>query len=98
MTDIPPIEKLDFSEFHPLDHRPFDARCRSLPGGGRRHLELWWVYKADVPSKIKRVTHCSRGKHHFAGGETIMFLGRPVTVQRACQWCWAHDPDWPPGE
>jgi hypothetical protein len=40
-----PVMKLDFSEFHPLDHWAGDDRCRSMPGGFRRHLDLWWRYQ-----------------------------------------------------
>jgi hypothetical protein len=37
--------RIDFSEFHPLDHFPGDARCRSLPGGMARHFYLAWQYQ-----------------------------------------------------
>lgn len=36
--------KIDFSEFHPLDHKPFTTECRVYPGGSRRHLRLGWEH------------------------------------------------------
>jgi hypothetical protein len=36
---------LDLSIFHPLDHRPWSRRCRSMHGGGRHHLALLWMYE-----------------------------------------------------
>lgn len=55
--------KLDFSEFHPLDHFAGDRRCRSLPGGFLRHVRLWWDYQGpgwnpddweDVTDEIRK--------------------------------------------
>jgi hypothetical protein len=34
--------KVDFSQFHPLDHPIW--RCSGYPGGPRRHVELWWLF------------------------------------------------------
>ena len=51
---------LDFSEFHPLDHWPWEQRCRDHFGGWRRHLELWHEYQA--PDPIGWVL-CKLGRH-----------------------------------
>jgi len=41
--------KLDFSRFHPLDHRPWECwqRNRWAPMYGKTwtHLKYWWMYK-----------------------------------------------------
>lgn len=34
--------KLDFSQFHPLDHNLWE--CRGYPGGRQRHLSFRWEY------------------------------------------------------
>jgi hypothetical protein len=62
----PTIRELDFSEFHPIDHLPATARCRSLPGGTRRHISLAWDYK--WPTQIKRATLCRLGRHQWMPG------------------------------
>lgn len=35
--------KLDFSQYHPLDHPIW--RCRGYTGGPRKHLDYWWAFK-----------------------------------------------------
>lgn len=37
-------KRLDLSEFHPLDHRVWERRCREFPGSRRRHLKLRWTF------------------------------------------------------
>lgn len=37
--------KLDFSQFHPLDHYPWQRRCREFYGGPARHVYLAWTYR-----------------------------------------------------
>lgn len=37
--------ELDFSQFHPLDHHPWEKRCRKFYGGWQRHLYLEWTYR-----------------------------------------------------
>lgn len=65
------VLKLDWSEYHPLDHWPFDARCRQFPGGGRRHLGDTWHYRRRE-QMIKtfidpfwKLINCRRGKHRW---------------------------------
>jgi hypothetical protein len=52
---------VDFSEFHPLDHRIWEERCRVLPGGRRRHRELRWTY-VTKPA-LRSWTTCRLGLH-----------------------------------
>jgi hypothetical protein len=41
--------KLDFSRFHPLDHRLWECwrrnREQSIYGKSWTHLKYWWMYK-----------------------------------------------------
>lgn len=61
--------KIDFSQFHPLDHWPGTARCRASYGGWRHHLHIAWVYRrrdevvnaALTPIQLVR---CRLGRHH----------------------------------
>lgn len=36
------VRKLDFSQFHPLDHWPFEVRCYRFYGGPWHHLKIAW--------------------------------------------------------
>jgi len=53
--------RLDFSEFHPLDHWPWSRRCLSLPGGAGRHLRLTWEYRRGPELRARTV--CLVGIH-----------------------------------
>jgi hypothetical protein len=57
------MSKLDFSEFHPLDHSIFDPYCWGWYGGIKQHIILWWHYQLDLDAKIHRTFFCARGKH-----------------------------------
>ncbi|MET0702462.1 MAG: hypothetical protein ABWY93_22635 [Mycobacterium sp.] len=76
--------KIDFSRFHPLDHRPFTARCRSLYGGTRNHLRLTWAYRRrdQVLGPWRRIFGCAFGSHR----EIVVHLpaGR---IRPCCQDC-----------
>jgi len=54
-TGPPAINDLDFSEFHPIDHLPATARCRSLPGGTRRHISRHAVPDRPPPMGLRLV-------------------------------------------
>jgi len=56
----PEIKELDFSQFHPLMHRPFSRECFGWYGGPTRHIELWWDYQR--PDPIGAVL-CRLGRH-----------------------------------
>lgn len=81
-------DKLDFSQWHPLDHRPLSKRCRDHYGGFRNHMNLLWDFKWDMHSKVKKVTHCFWGRHHSSPhwrGD-----GTPGSLKYAgqmCCWC-----------
>lgn len=53
--------KLDFSEYHPLDH-PLWA-CKGYPGGWRRHLDYSWdfIWKG----RVRKATLCRAGLHRW---------------------------------
>jgi hypothetical protein len=51
--------KLDFSQFHPLDHSVW--ACRDYPGGRRTHLAYRWDFQWS--GTVKRWTLCLLGKH-----------------------------------
>lgn len=83
--DGPPrIRELDFSEFHPLDHLPASAYCRSLPGGIRRHLAYGWQYK--WPTQLGRMTLCRVGWHRWTKG---WHHDEPCVL---CRNCWLTKP------
>jgi hypothetical protein len=86
-------DKLDFSEFHPLDHWPGSAYCRSLPGGTRNHLDMAWHYKWR--GILAAETLCRIGRHEMT---TVWRRDRALidptgewTSWRACRHC-AHRP------
>lgn len=56
-----PAVKLNFSEFHPLDH-PIWA-CQDYPGGKRRHLKYRWEFQWR--DRLYEQTLCRVGAHHW---------------------------------
>lgn len=78
--------ELDFSEFHPLDHWPGGAYCRSLPGGTRNHLALTWRFrrKQQLIQPFHRVFRCWWGKHQWALWQTA---GANPIVTPQCVYC-----------
>jgi hypothetical protein len=89
--------KLDFSQFHPLDHRPLSRRCRAHYGGLWRHLWLVWHFQWEMPSRIKRITHCWRGDHCYRPWFRGDGHGRTVYGGRHCCWCHEDMPESLPG-
>lgn len=62
MTQPPiDIDKIDFSRFHPIDHYPWTARCRSLYGGGFYHVRIWWGHIGR--QYLRAWTVCRLGRH-----------------------------------
>lgn len=45
MAEYEHVKRLDFSQFHPLDHWPFEHRCGQFYGGGFHHLKIAWQYR-----------------------------------------------------
>jgi hypothetical protein len=91
-------ERLDFSIWHPIDHRPFDRRCREFYGGGRRHLYLLWEFKWEIPTKIGIWTHCKRGSHEWGSWFKGAGPGNPpVYGGRMCVRCHKDMPESLPG-
>ncbi|WP_286929899.1 MULTISPECIES: hypothetical protein [Aeromicrobium] len=71
-------------EIHFIDHRLWDQRCATLPGGRRKHLKMAWryIWKSD----LRAATVCRVGRHR----RTNMFRmagGKPVSVQVVCGDC-----------
>jgi hypothetical protein len=59
--------RIDFSEFHPLDHRPWERRCWSLYGGPWNHLRLAWTYrhKDELLDFFYKHWLCPLGRHRM---------------------------------
>jgi hypothetical protein len=76
---------LDFSEFHPLDHRIWEAHCRGLPGGRRRHFELRWSY--ITKPALRSWTTCRMGWHESAQVWRCDPPGIPASTYTACFHC-----------
>jgi hypothetical protein len=84
----PKIEVLDFSKFHPMDHSPWTARCRSFYGGSIRHAYLWWYYIA-VPA-IARNTKCKVNWHQW--GKVRYRDMAADEVLESCMHCYINKP------
>jgi len=78
-----PSDSIDVSEFHPLDHWPGDMRCRTLPGGFRRHMSYAWDFKARHWWRIRRRTLCRLRWHNMV--DAWRRDEGPVRVCRACR-------------
>jgi hypothetical protein len=102
--EIPPVRKLDFSGFHPLDHRIGSRYCREVDnfptapkgwGNIPRHAKLWWEYQCQWrPKLLWHWVLCHIFHHHvIRGGETIMMMGNPMTVTRCCIYCYRPPAD-----
>jgi hypothetical protein len=90
--------KLDFSQFHPLDHRPLTRRCREHYGGLRRHLWLLWEFHWEVPTRIKRISHCwLRNDHCWRPWYRGDGQGGMTYGGRHCCWCFEDMPESLPG-
>lgn len=105
----PDIRRLDFSRFHPQDHRAFARRCRSLPGGGPRHLRDWWDYRFEHHPHIiiGRLACKALQRHEYAESwhahkatpaQRAGLERRPMYSDGAsCLWCYRRAPG-PDGE
>jgi hypothetical protein len=82
----PDGSRYSFCEFHPLDHQPWQPRCRKLPGGWRQHLRVWRLMQWHMRYRIRllRRPHkllCRLGhhdeytSHHGIGGWTGFYVG-----------------------
>lgn len=77
----------DFTRFHPLDHRGGGRRCRTLPGGWRRHLWLaWWlVWREPLVCWWWRCWRLCRWRRHRDGMVEPVGTGAPrMMVCRVC--------------
>jgi hypothetical protein len=86
--------KLDFSEFHPLDHS-FLA-CRGYPGGPRRHFSYDWEFR--VRPWLRARTLCRLGRHHEVKAWGRKAVGEPWFTWTACSCCAHQFDDKTPGE
>lgn len=86
--------KLDFSQFHPLDHWPASKRCMSLPGGPKNHMSLAWQYKwrDKLVEPWARIFRCSFGKHKFITWTHRSPLTDKINVVPRCNYCEATRP------
>lgn len=84
------IKKLDFSEFHPLDHSLLE--CRDYPGGRRRHLEYSWDFKWR--GQVYARTVCRLGLHEWR--EWYDNSGSDEAVACRCYDCEKPKPGWTP--
>lgn len=88
MTSQPPPDftasQLDFSQFHPLDHRLW--QCSGYPGGKRTHLQYRWQFQWR--DEIGRWLLCPLGRHAWV---TWWRRGDDGRLQegdsRTCQRC-----------
>lgn len=80
--------RLDFSQFHPLDHWPGTRRCRQLYGGWRNHLHLTWAFRRreQVAYPFVRVFRCPFGRHKFEVW-TVRDLDGTRKVKPVCAYC-----------
>jgi hypothetical protein len=86
-----PVGKLDFSQFHPLDHWPGSAYCRGLYGGTWNHLKMAWEYRWS--GWLAGATLCRVGRHDVT---TVWRRRRPSdewTSLRVCRNCDYQPPE-----
>lgn len=73
--------EFDYSEFHPLDHWPWQPYCWGWYGGVPRHISLWWDFQAE--DQLFSATLCRIGRHRRA-----KFWGRDEDdIQYRCRHC-----------
>jgi len=75
------IRRFDFSGFHDLAHWPFTGTCRAQPGGWRRHLTLWWAYRAWP--WVREHTTCRLGLHQWCED----WGATPAYTSTLCWFC-----------
>jgi hypothetical protein len=69
------IRKLNFSQFHPLDHYPFEKRCWEFYGGPVTHIQYGWQFKWK--SDIRAHTRCRIGWHKWTTWRRRVHPGVP---------------------
>lgn len=81
-------KNLDFSIFHPLDHWPWERRCRELYGGWRRHIHLTWTYRwrPQIEWYLKRPIFFLLCKLGFHDDET-WYVRRRKEYSTRCHFC-----------
>lgn len=95
--------RLDFSQWHPLDHWPGTKRCREHYGGWRHHLVTAWLYhrRDQVIGWFARPTICWAGRHgrpwviarvvHKRAGDDGPLIpreqGAPGDYRAMCRYC-----------
>lgn len=77
--------KLDFSEYHPLDHSL--RRCRGYYGGRRTHLSYWWMYFGK--SALRSRVHCRIKLHRTTLAFCREGKGQQVSTKAFCIDCQA---------
>lgn len=82
------MARLNFDKFHPLDHRPGDARCRAHYGGWRQHLKLAWQFhrRDQVLGPIRRLACCPFGRHRWRVWYANPMNG-PTKIKPLCADC-----------
>jgi hypothetical protein len=79
---------INFDLWHPLDHWPWQRRCRQFYGGWRRHLWLAWSfeYREEIEWWLLRPFYllflCRLGRHKLT---TSWQRGRGYEV--SCWYC-----------
>lgn len=89
--------QFDFKQWHPLDHWPWQTRCRRFYGGWRRHLWLLWNYKYREEAEwfVLRPLYlvlCRFGRHKTATWE------RGGRYEVSCWYCAMRRPARPDEE
>lgn len=99
MTEPPfsPLDsdKLDFSQFHPIDHLPFSERCKSLyPKGlkaGIHHIRMAWDIKwRDDYWQGKFLCHL--GLHRYQKVWYRRSVEEPWKTSIDCRGCYKPQP------
>lgn len=95
----PAGKSIRFSDnFHPLDHRFGDSRCRGLQQrlhGLYLHAKLQWPYSPAgdrIRTPLRRYTTCVIGRHHYSTAWR-RHEAAWVFLYRRCAWCHRDDPD-----
>ena len=83
MAEGPPRidpDKLDFSQFHPIDHYWFEPRCKELYGKRRIHFKYAWEF-IHLP-RLKSWTLCKVGRHNY-----VQWWRHEQPLFEACSYC-----------
>lgn len=83
-------DRLDFSQFHPLDHFLGSRRCRSMYGSWRNHLSMEWEYRWRP--WLTSQTLCRIGRHSIANAWRRSTPDDEWTSWRVCRNC-AYRPE-----